>query len=177
MKLIRVEETGVQFQYSLPTLQAEASIIQDETGKNKTLTEEDIRKQERINKMLIAQGRTPEKVKGELANHIEPNFVYLSISGYEYIKMNLEEFWWFVNIINALANIDADELGFYGINLFVCKEVISANRSYELVQFEYTVLSGDTYSGNISGMCDALMALDFNETSYKNFFSNIKLLG
>ena len=165
MKLIRVADTGIQHQFSLPSLSADGFAKID-------MSEEDMRKQERINKMLIAQGRTPERVTKDFINHIEPNYIYATISGYEYIKMDLKEFWWFMNIINALANIDADELGFYGINLFVCKESLSINKSVDLVQFEYA-----GHEGNISGMCDAIMLGDLNEKNYDSFFTEIRLLG
>ena len=129
-------------------------------------------KQERIKKMLEASGK---KIEEDLVfiNRIEPNFIYASISGYEYIKMNIIEFIWFIHILNALIEIDTDELGFYGVNLFVAKERESGNtHSYELVQFEFM-----GYASNVLDLSEALRQELFDWSNPETFFNNIKYLG
>ena len=164
MKLIRVEETGKQYQFNLPDLKAE----QEQEGQTSS-------KQERINKMLAAQGKG--KVDTEFANYIELNFVYATISGYEYIKMDINEFWNMINSMNALASIDSDELGFFGVNFFVPKKnEVSNSFALDLVQFEYNS-GGNTYSGNVIGMCDALAQSDFSNENFELFFTKLRYLG
>lgn len=178
MKLIRIEETGLQIQYNLPDLTYDGLEANDSS--KEPVTEEEIRKKERINKMLLAQGKTPENQKVELFNYIEPNFIYATSSGYEYIKLTLDEFWAFINTLNALASIDLDESGFYSLNFYVSNQVNFGNKttSKDLVQFEY--YSSDKVnwcSNNALSICDALAAGIINEQNYKNFFNDIKLLG
>lgn len=172
MKLIRVEDTGVQYQFKLPTLEPDY----EENGLNKPrpVTEEEIRKQDRINKMLIAQGKQPNKAKVEYQSYLELNCIYATVSGYEYIKMDAVEFWHMINTLNALANIDANNP--YGLNLFVCKLKLGSNTEYELVQFEYNA-NGNIYSGTLEGMFDALGAEDYNESNHNLFFNNLRFLG
>lgn len=163
MKLIRVDENGIQHQYLLPSLKKDIDGIDEKKSSSK---------QERIKKMLEASGK---KIEEDLVftNRIEPNFIYASISGYEYIKMNIVEFNWFIHILNALIEIDTDELGFYGVNLFVAKERESGNtHSYELVQFEFM-----GYSSNVLDLSEALRQELFDWNNPETFFNNIKYLG
>ena len=55
MKLIRVDESGKQYQYNLPDLKAEFS---EQDGQSS--------KQERINKMLEAQGKSQNKSRRDV---------------------------------------------------------------------------------------------------------------
>lgn len=166
MKLIRVDESGKQYQYNLPDLKAEFS---EQDGQSS--------KQERINKMLEAQGKSQNKSDTEFANYIELNFIYATISGYEYIKMDIKEFWNMINSMNALASIDSDELGFFGVNFFVPKKNdLSNSFALDLVQFEYNS-GGNAYGGNVIGMCDALARSDFSNENYELFFTKLRYLG
>ena len=168
MKLIRVEETGKQHQFNLPDLKAENQDTQEQETSSKQM---------RINKMLEAQGKSPNKSDTEFTNYIELNFVYATISGYEYIKMDIKEFWNMINSMNALASIDSDELGFFGVNFFVPKKnEISNSFALDLVQFEYNS-GGNNYSGNVFGMCDALAQGDFNLENLELFFTKLRYLG
>lgn len=167
MKLIRVDElTGKQYQYSLPLLENESIEVVDADSASSS-------KQERINRMIKTMAKASDKQDEEIINRIEPNYIYASISGYEYIKMNIVEFHWFVNIVNALIEIDSDEFGFYGINIFIAKERDGINSSnYELVQFEYM-----GFPSTISGLTDALRAGHFDGNDPHVFFDNIRYLG
>ena len=168
MYLIRIDENGAQQQYKFPGLEKDG--IENEKIENSTLSKSG--KEARIKKMMEASGKKVEE-KIEFINRVEPNYIYASISGYEYIKMNIVEFFWFVNILNALIEIDSDELGFYGINLFVPKENVGAGtHSYELVSFEL-----GEYSSTVLGMSDALKAGLFNSEDPLSFFDNIRYLG
>jgi hypothetical protein len=165
MKLIRIDEsTGHQYQYSLPKLENDDIVEkQNEDSSGKT---------ERIRKMLEIKGIKQSKEEKEFINRIEPMYIYASISGYEYIKMNIVEFLWFLNIINALMEIDADELGFYGINLFVSRKKEANNsNSYELAQFEF-----GGHPSTISGMTDALREGLFDEEDPMGFFDTVRYL-
>lgn len=166
MKLIRVEETGKQYQFNLPDLKSEQHTEAETSSK-----------QARINMMLEKQGKNLNKVDSELNNYIELNFVYATISGFEYIKMNKTEFWHMINSMNALASIDSDELGFFGVNFFVPKKKESSNSfALDLVQFEYN-FNGNVYDGNVVGMCDALANLDYNANNHSLFFEHLRYLG
>lgn len=161
MKLIRIEETGKQYQFNLPDLNAEVQI------------EEVSSKQARINKMLESQGKSPNKEEIEFHNYLEMGYIYATISGYEYIKMDLNEFWSMINTLNALASIDSDELGFYGLNLFVPKKSSSAGlNAIELVSFEF-----NNHQNNVLGMCDALTSGDLTKENLNEFFNLIRYLG
>ena len=167
MKLIRVDElTGKQYQYSLPLLENESIEVVDVESTSSS-------KQERINRMIKTMAKASDKQEEEIINRIEPNYIYASISGYEYIKMNIIEFNWFIHILNALIEIDTDELGFYGVNLFVAKERESGNtHSYELVQFEFM-----GYASNVLDLSEALRQELFDWSNPETFFNNIKYLG
>ena len=69
MKLIRVDENGIQHQYLLPSLKKDIDGIDEKKSSSK---------QERIKKMLEASGK---KIEEDLVfiNRIEPNFIYASI--------------------------------------------------------------------------------------------------
>lgn len=165
MYLIRVDDTGYQYQYKFPKMENDQVLEKTENSSTSG-------KEERIKKMLAASGKNIEEKK-EFINRIEPNYIYASISGYEYIKMNIVEFFWFVNILNALIEIDTDEFGFYSINLFVVKNVVGSSvASHELVSFE---MGG--YPSTISGMTDALRDGLFNSEDPSDFFDNIRYLG
>ena len=161
MKLIRVEETGKQYQFNLPDLKADVEV------------EEVSSKQARMNKMLEASGKSQNVGDILPNNYLEMGYIYATISGYEYIKMSLDEFWSFINTLNALASIDSDELGFYGVNLFVPKiNNLSNSNAIDLVPFEL-----GTYQNNILGMCDALTSGDLTKENLNSFFSLIRYLG
>lgn len=168
MFLIRIDETGIQHQYKFPTLEKEPGLCSSQGSTQATSG-----KEERIKRMLAASNKKLETTDMEFVNSIEPNYIYASISGYEYIKMNINEFIWFINILNALIEIDTDELGFYGINLFAPKEAFGSSiKSYELVPFEL-----GTYSSTVMGMTDALRAGLFDEENPMSFFDDIRYLG
>lgn len=157
MYLVRMDENGITQQYGLPYLEVQNNVQNELSGK-----------EERIKKMLEKSGKLEKNL--DLPNNLEDGYIYASISGYEYIKMDLHEFWWFINILNALANLDADELGFFGINLFVVKITDSGNK--ELVAFEL-----GTNSNTVLGMCDALMSGDIKKENISKFFEMIRILG
>lgn len=166
MKLIRIDEIGKQYQYNLPDLKAE---FPEQEGQSS--------KQERINKMLEAQGKGKNKTDIDFQNYLEMGHIYATISGFEYIKMNKTEFWHMINSMNALASIDSDELGFFGVNFFVPKKKESSNSfALDLVQFEYN-FGGNVYDGNVVGMCDALANLDYNANNHSLFFEHLRYLG
>lgn len=162
MKFIRVEDTGVQYQFILPSMEPDDKQIDTNVSESKRM---------RIDMMLKAQGKQSD-AKLVFENYVEPGFVYVTMSGFEYIKMDITEFWNMINVLNALANIDADELGFFGLNLFVCREKNGASKEYELAQFEY-----NTFAGNVLGICDALMAGELHKDNYNTFFNDIRILG
>ena len=167
MYLIRIDENGAQHQYKFPGLEKDG--IENEKIENSTLSKSG--KEARIKKMMEASGKKVEE-KIEFINRVEPNYIYASISGYEYIKMNIVEFFWFVNIINALIEIDTDELGFYGINVFVSKKKeTDVMDTYELVQFE---IGG--HLSTISGLTDALREGLFDSEDPLSFFDNIRYM-
>ena len=162
MKLIRIDEIGKQYQYNLPDLKAE---FPEQEGQSS--------KQERINKMLEAQGKGKNKTDIDFQNYLEMGHIYATISGYEYIKMDLNEFWSFVNILNALASIDSDELGFHGINLYVPKlNNNGTSSSIELIPFEFC-----EHPNTVLGMCDALASEILSKENLNEFFNLIRYLG
>lgn len=168
MKLIKIDEIGKQYQYNLPDLKADNQDYQEQETSSK---------QARINKMLEAQGKTSNKIDTNFSNYIELNFIYATISGYEYIKMDLKEFWNMVNSMNALSSIDSDELGFFGVNFFVPKKnEVSNSFALDLVSFEYNS-GGNVYNGNVFGMCDALAQGDFDIENIELFFTKLRYLG
>lgn len=165
MKLIRLDEFGKPYQFNLPDLKAEHREQSDQ--------EQQSSKQERINKMLEAQGKSKTKTDIDFHNYLEMGYIYATVSGYEYIKMDLNEFWSFVNVLNALASIDSDELGFYGINLYVPKSNNTGTSStIELVSFEFY-----EHSNTVLGMCDALASGTLSKENLNEFFNLIRYLG
>lgn len=162
MKLIRVEESGKQYQFNLPDLKAEHQ-EQEATSS----------KQERINKMLEAQGKSQNKLDIDFHSYLEMGYVYATISGYEYIKMDLNEFWSFVNVLNALDSIDSDELGFHGINLYVPKlSAGGTSNTIDLVPFEF-----GEHQNTVLGICDALTSGILTKENLNEFFNLIRYLG
>ena len=127
MKLIRIDEIGKQYQYNLPDLKAE---FPEQEGQSS--------KQERINKMLEAQGKGKNKTDIDFQNYLEMGHIYATISGYEYIKMDLNEFWSFVNILNALASIDgiADNLATFYLLYGDVNLINTENSMYQSITAE-----------------------------------------
>ena len=106
MQLIVVNDIGTQKLCSLPSGEPIKNSL-EESSKN-----------ERIIRMLKAQGKEPEE---ENQNYIEANFFYLTLSGEEYLKVNLNELWNCIEICNALCMIDSGEFSFYAINVYYSK--------------------------------------------------------
>ena len=115
MQLIVIDDIGMQKLLSLPSgeeIKLEANLD------NTTISDS---RKERIARALKAQGRGIEIKTDEFKNYIEEKYFYLTVSGSEYLKMDLQEFWQFVNVCNALSMIDAGEQAFYAVNVYYPK--------------------------------------------------------
>ena len=104
MQLIVIDDIGMQKLLSLPSgeeIKLEANLD------NTTISDS---RKERIARALKAQGRGIEIKTDEFKNYIEEKYFYLTVSGSEYLKMDLQEFWQFVNVCNALSMIDVIDI-------------------------------------------------------------------
>ena len=133
LKLIIVDDLGIQKLCSLPSgteikLETNESNLQEKNSKN-----------ERIARMLAAQGRHNEIKTDEFKNYIEAGYWYVTSSGSEYLKMDLDEFWKFLEVCNALSMIDAGEQAFYAVNVYYPK-IKHSNNSDGIIQTTTTDL-------------------------------------
>ena len=154
MQLIIVNDIGIQKILSLPS---GTELKPQDNNENHS-------KNERIARMLAAQGKHEEINRSNFVNYIESGYFYVTSSGEEYLKMGLNDFWKFIEVCNALSMIDAGEQGFYSVNVYYPKVKESYNSDGQTNSKEINLDSfiihdpdgGPSYNSTVGEICTCL---------------------